>query len=209
MDILSQLATSMGDRSEAPNITLAEKIVLANDDHAITELIELLAHKTKGLRYDSIKVLYEVGVRKPTLIASHLHVFQTMLTYKDNRLQWGAMTALDAIASKYPDKVAEMLTDIVAAADSGSVITRDHAVGILIKLCSHHLSVELAYPLLIEQLLSSPINQLPMYAENTLPVIDKKNKGVFIKTLQSRLDEVDKESKKKRIEKVIKKALII
>jgi lipoate-protein ligase A len=56
-----------------------------------------------------------------------------------------------------------------------------------------------------ERLTKSPTNQLPMYAENTLPVIDETNKAAFIKTLQSRLADIEKDTKRIRVEKVIKK----
>jgi hypothetical protein len=44
-----------------------------------------------------------------------------------------------------------------------------------------------------------------MYAERTLPVISEKYKKDFVKVLSSRLKEIEKESKMKRVEKVIKK----
>jgi hypothetical protein len=44
-----------------------------------------------------------------------------------------------------------------------------------------------------------------MYAENAIPVITEKDKQLFIKTLTSRLDDIDKESKRKRVEKVMKR----
>jgi hypothetical protein len=55
------------------------------------------------------------------------------------------------------------------------------------------------------ELMGSATHQLPMYAENAVPVINESNKAVFIKTLNSRLDEIEKERKRKRVEKVIKK----
>ena len=44
-----------------------------------------------------------------------------------------------------------------------------------------------------------------MYAENTLPVVNEKYKAVFIKTLTSRLNDFEKETKRKRVEKVLNK----
>jgi hypothetical protein len=44
-----------------------------------------------------------------------------------------------------------------------------------------------------------------MYAEKAMPIINDKNKVVFIKTLTSRLDSVKKETKRKRVQKVIEK----
>jgi len=55
-------------------------------------------------------------------------------------------------------------------------------------------------------LMTCPTNQLPMYAENTLPIITEENKSTFIKTLNSRLGEIEKDTKRQRVDKVIKKA---
>ncbi|WP_420603596.1 hypothetical protein [Flagellimonas sp.] len=78
-------------------------------------------------------------------------------------------------------------------------------MNILITLCSIEDYAENTFPLLIEQLLKSATNQLPMYAERAIPIINDQNKTLFVKTLASRLDDIEKESKRKRVEKVIKK----
>jgi hypothetical protein len=44
-----------------------------------------------------------------------------------------------------------------------------------------------------------------MYAENALPIVNEKNKALFIRTLTARLDDFEKETKRKRVEKVLKK----
>jgi hypothetical protein len=62
-----------------------------------------------------------------------------------------------------------------------------------------------AIPLLLEQLQQSLPNQLPMYAEQALPVIPAAHKAALTAVLQSRLGDMEKESKRKRIEKVISK----
>jgi len=115
------------------------------------------------------------------------------------------MTALNSITLENPKAIYASLPGIVAAANKGSVITKDHAVNILIKLCSLKQYADHAFSLLNEQLVSSPANQLPMYAEKALPIITGKNKALFIATLTSRLTDIDKDTKRKRIEKVIKK----
>jgi len=57
---------------------------------------------------------------------------------------------------------------------------------------------------LIDQIQKSPVNQLPMYAERTMEIISDKNKTLFIRTLSSRLYYIEKETKRKRVERVIK-----
>lgn len=205
MTIISKLASSIRRRDEEPNIELADKISKSNDKKAIAELIENLNSADKGIQNDCIKVLYEVGERKPSLIAGHTEVFMNLLDHKNNRLQWGAMTAINSITLENPKLVYSSISRIISAADNGSVITKDYAVNILIKLCSLKQHAESAFTLLNEQLLKCPTNQLPMYAEKAISIITGRSKSTFIKTLTSRLSQIEKETKRKRVEKVIRK----
>lgn len=68
--IVLLLASSLGKRNEQPNIAHAEDIVRNNNPGAIDELMGLL--KGKALRQDAIKVLYEIGERRPELITEYL-----------------------------------------------------------------------------------------------------------------------------------------
>lgn len=201
--VSSLLATALDRRDEESNIALAEKIVAEKDTAAVQELIALLGNKK--LQNDAIKVLYEAAERNVTLILPHISEFVALLSSKNNRLQWGAMTALYQISKHTPKEIHTVLTPIVAAADKGSVITTDNAVLILVELCGNPAYASDAFPLLSEQLLKSPVNQLPMYAEKSLPIINAGNKSRFLEILTSRLPEIDKESKRKRVEKVFKK----
>ena len=205
MSVIEKLATTLGRRDEVTNQELAQQIADDSDKKSVKELIELLGHKSKDLQHDSIKVLYEIAERKPALVGEYTQVFLDLLKHKNNRLQWGAMHAIDAITLEQPKLIYTALPEILAAADKGSVITRDHAVNILIKLGTLKAYAEDVFPLLIEQLMASPPNQVPMYAERAMPIIHEKNKAVFADTLRSRLDDMEKESKRKRVEKVIKR----
>ncbi len=128
-----------------------------------------------------------------------------MLESKSNRLVWGAMIALDAIALQEPKGVYSLLVRIMAAADAGSVITRDHAVGILTKLGTLKPYEAKCLPLLIEQLRTCPTNQLPMYAEMSLAVATDKNGKELEKVLSKRLGNLEKDSQRKRLTKVLKR----
>jgi hypothetical protein len=205
VSILGKLSSSLGRRDEKPNQELAKQIVSKSDAKDVKELVDNLANKSKDIQSDCIKVLYEVGEKKPELISKYAKEFVALLDSTNNRLQWGAMTALDAIAALDPKTIYPALGKILDIAEKGSVITRDHAVGILIKLCSVKAYSDYAFTLLIGELKTAPTNQLPMYAENAMPVISDKNKPLFIKTLSSRLDDIEKDTKRKRVEKVIKK----
>jgi hypothetical protein len=205
MSALNKLASVLGRRDEAPNIALARQLVDANDQDGIRELVEGLHHKKKDIQSDCIKVLYEAGERKPELLADHLNVFVSLLESNNNRLQWGSMAAISAIARKKPDLIYKVLPKIIAAADKGTVITRDEAVRILITLIKEKKYSETAFALVLEQILKSPPNQVPMYAEMALPEVNEKNKSNFVKALSSRLADIEKDTKKKRVETVIRK----
>lgn len=205
MTVISKLAYSLNRRDEVPNQELAKQIVAENDKNGIKELVENLDNKNKDIQSDCIKVLYEIGERKPALIAEYAKDFVALLDNKNNRLQWGAMTAINTNTLENPKVVHSALKKIIAVADSGSVITKDYAVNILISLCSLKPYAAEAFSLLLEQLANSPVNQLPMYAEKALPVITDKSKAQFIKVLSSRLSDIEKDTKRKRVEKVIKK----
>lgn len=205
MSILPKLASSLGRRDEVPNQELAKQLVKSKDKKAIVELVENLSKKDKNIQSDCIKVLYEIGEQQPELIAEYAQEFITLLDNKNNRLVWGAMTALDCIASVNPNGIYKQLAKILDVADKGSVITKDHGISILIKLVKEKTYTDNALTLLLDQLRTCANSQLPMYAENAIPVIIEKYKKDFIKVLTSRIPDIEKETKQKRVEKVIKK----
>jgi len=205
MKAIDLLATSLNKRDEKANQELALVIIKGSRKDWIKELVDNLNHKDKNIQSDCIKVLYEIGENgAPDLIAPYIREFGNLLTSKNNRLIWGAMIALDMIASVNPKEIFDFLPSIQKTIDKGYVITIDHGVGILAKLSAHPELAKKAFPLLIDQLAKCPIKQLPTYAEKTLVAINQTNKRQFAEFLESRLPEIEKESQKKRIEKILK-----
>ncbi|GGC79926.1 hypothetical protein GCM10011508_04150 [Flavobacterium lutivivi] len=205
MSVLNLLATSLNRRDEIPNQELAKNIAQKNDSDSVAELVSLLKHKDKNIRHDSIKTLYEIGYLKPELIAEHVNAFMEQLDSKNNRMQWGAMIALGTVAAVKPKELYHHLSKLIDTAEKGSVITKDNLMQILINLCKTKDYQEDAFLLFNEQLLKSLPNQLPMYAERFLPVLTEKQKPVFLKTLSLRINDLEKETKRKRVEKIISK----
>lgn len=128
MSVIPKLSSSLNQSNELANQELALQIVQSEDLDAVKELIENLGNPDKNIQSDCIKVLYEIGMQKPELIQAYEEVFVSLLQSKNNRLVWGAMTALDGISNLYPDKIYQSLPEILDAAHHGSVITKDHAV---------------------------------------------------------------------------------
>ena len=206
MQAIDRLSSALGRKDEVPNQELAKAITTAKDTAAVTALIENLHNKNKSIQSDCIKVIYEIGAIAPALIAKYDKELLELLENKNNRLQWGTMTALSTIVREKPESIFRHLPKLVAVAEKGSVITRDSLVAILLSLAAVPQYAADAFDLFCEQLMKCPLNQLPMYAENALPVINQANKETFTRILVSRLGDLEKESKIKRLEKVMRKA---
>ena len=201
---LSELSSSLNSRSEEPNVMLASKLAAGMDSQSIKILVENLHHKNRSIQGDCIKVLYEVGEINPELIKPYVPDFLECLNSKNNRMVWGGMTALSAVAKVAQSMLKPQLDKILSAGKNGSVIAMDHAVRILVSLCLDDLSDEKPIVLLYELLIKCPDNQFPMYCEQSTEVM-KAASALFLPLLENRLGSLPKESQKKRIIKVLKK----
>ncbi len=203
--IQDQLASSLGKSDEGPNIALAEKIVKKTDVIGMKDLIGLLMHKSGTVRNDVIKVIYEIAERNVDLVLPYTDTVLLLLDHQDNRMKWGAMSALSAISKTKPDLMAQHLLNILKAMDTGSVITRDHGIYILCNISGLPSYHDDCLELLLEQLEKAPVNQTPMYAEQIANIISEPYKKRFIKIISSRKDVLEIPSKQKRLEKLLKK----
>lgn len=203
--IQEKLASSLGRRDETPNIQLAQEISNNKDIQAVKDLVLLLKGKNKDFQNDSIKVLYEVAEQTPELISDFIQDFIEALKSKNNRLQWGAMTALKKITPFKSEQIFKNILVLEQATEQGSVITRDNFIEILAILLEEKEYANLILPMMLNQLKNCPTNQLPMYTEILAPKISPTTCKAFKETVSGRLNEIDKESKRKRIEKVLKK----
>ena len=176
---------------------------MAPDNAAIAELVAALSTGPTALANDAIKVLYELGERRPERVADHLDAFLAALKSKNNRQVWGAMSALDAIATLKADTLAAHLPEILAAANKGSVIAKDKAVSILAKLVAAGQG-DKALPPLLAMVRTAAVNQLPMYAEIAGPVIDAAHRSEFVGIVTARLATVEQPPKRARLEKLLR-----
>ena len=205
--LLHRLSAAGKNRDEQANLALAKGIAARRNEAEVVELFNLLEQKSKDLQHDVIKVIYEIAVISPTLIAPFSGKLVQLLTHTSNRVQWGAMTALAAITAEVPATIFSFLPAIIEAAEKGSVITNDQCVYHLAKLAAEKRFEDACLAELNKRLQKAPVNQLPMYAEIFAPVINVKHRSAFVKTLSLRLNEIEKESKRLRVEKIIRKLL--
>ena len=202
--IADRLAGALERRDEHPNIALAEDLASSSDVSAIAELADLVREGDTRQRNDAMKVLYEIGARRPDLLASHCGLFLEALGSKTNRQVWGAMSALDTLASLRADEIAAELPKIIDAADRGSVIAKDRCTSILTKLAKAGYA-ERAVPILLERLKSAAPNQFPTYAEQTADVVTATEKPGLIATIRQRLGSMTQKAKRERMEKLLRK----
>ena len=90
MSVLGRLASALERNDERPNVELAEALVAKPDKAAIVELADALSAGTVAQQNDAIKVLYEIGERKPELVAPHAEALFALLKSKNNRNVCGA-----------------------------------------------------------------------------------------------------------------------
>lgn len=185
--MLEQLACNQGRRDEVPNIALAKRIVEENDSDGIRELILGVKGKNKDVANDCIKVLYEVGERKPELIRQYVMTFLELLLSKNNRLVWGAMTALAEMAQLESQVIYQHLEMVRSAYRSGSVITRDQSITVFAKVCliEHEHEKEL-FSFLMDHLKHCRPKEVAQHAERIAICVNRENYKAFEAVLRDR-----------------------
>jgi len=206
MSVLNRLAHSQGRRDEIPNQELARSLAAKKDKAGLREVAENLWNKDKNIQADCIKVLYEVGYIDPSLIAGYVDDFAKLLKSRNNRLVWGAMTALAEAARADPGAVFKHLDEIKRAKETGSVITVDNAIAALACTAAGDAKYNQAiFPYLLKHLSSCRPREVPQHSEKTLPAVNRTNQKQFVAVLEKRMEDLSG-SGLARVKKVIKQA---
>lgn len=204
MTIEARLATALERNDEQPNIALAEALARSGNRADIAELAGLLTTGTKPVRHDAIKAFYELGERRPDLISPYLDRLIGLLATKDNRMLWGAMSALAALAPGQAEKLMPHLNQVLDAADRSSVIAKDKCMTILAALNSNARFTGIVTPVILNRLRHAAVNQTPMYAELAASTIAPADIPAFREVIEQRLAAMSFPAKRKRLEKVLK-----
>lgn len=206
MTVLEQLASAQNIKGEQPNIDLAETLVASKNQSDIAAVVAGLTAKQK-VANDCIKVLYEIGARAPELIAPYDQQFLDGLKSKNNRLVWGSMTALSEIVELQAAHIYAQVDVVLAAFESGSVITIDNGVTVLAKLSAANDSYQARlFPFLLQHLTTCRAKEVPQHAERTMIAVNANNSAEFVKVLQKRLPELSS-AQQKRVNKILKNYL--
>lgn len=202
--MIELLACKLGRNDEIPNIELAENLCENNDKSGVYEIVEGLKSKDQPVANDCIKVLYEIGKRKPELIADFVDVFIHSLSDKSNRIVWGSMMALAFITPIKPDEIFNNLSKIIEAYKKGSVITVDNSISVLALLCKARSEYHtIVLPILREHLENCRPKEIPQHFERIMTCMNSGNKDAFIKAIEARTKEMT-EAQNSRVSKLLK-----
>lgn len=205
MSLVNRLSSSQDRRDQLPNEILGKEIAESKDHKSIRIISGLLLDpETKlEIKADLLKVLECVGNIAPELIAEEYTHVVPFLHHKKNHMVWRAMCVLSQISSFNRQKIYADLADILQVMDRGSVITRDHGFSLLVDLYSDEAYKAEIGPLIEEQIMSAPDNQLGQYAEKWMRVTTKKEAKSLLSILEDRSTDLKNQSHIKRISKLI------
>jgi len=205
MGIEEKFSSSFGRRDQGPNRELARAITAVRDFEAVAEIFELLSKKSgTRLRNDAILTIAAISNESPDMLTSYVGELVGLLNSKVNRQIFGAMIGLSNLSALVPEQLLSHLGLILESMDDGTVVTRDHGFTILTQVYKVDRS-EMLLPLILEQLMKAPPNQLGQYAEKFISVMDYDHRDQLAAVLEERLQELVSDTHKKRLSKNLKK----
>ncbi|MCB9438201.1 MAG: hypothetical protein H6673_14585 [Anaerolineales bacterium] len=204
MSVLNRIASALNRNDEVPNQELAKELVESGDSVGIAELVAALDNPSKAIRNDCIKVLYEIGYLQPELITPHAEAFIQHLHSRDNRMVWGAMTALGMIAPLQAIIIGQHLDEVQRVTEKGSVITQDWGIRVLAAVSAHAPEHEgRIFPFLLNFLQECRPKDVPGHAESCMVAVNSANRAQMVAVLEARLPALTP-PQTKRVQKVIR-----
>ena len=127
MEILNQLSSPKGDKTEISNRLVAEKCIAS--PRLLAEIAVGLEESDKKLQSDSIEVFTFVSEVKPEIVVPYAENILPLLYSKETKTRWEAVHTLSLIADKIPDIIVSVLPLLQSLAEKDkSTIVRDYAI---------------------------------------------------------------------------------
>ena len=127
MEILNQLSSQKGDKTEIANKLVAEKCIA--NPKILVEIAIGLEDKDKKLQSDCIEVFTLVSEVKPEFVIPYADNILPLLHSKETKTRWEAIHTLSFIAEKIPDTIFSVLPVIQLLVEKDkSTIVRDYAM---------------------------------------------------------------------------------
>ena len=191
MSTLEKISFFQNRRDEVSNQLLAKELARTKDKQGIREIADNLENKNKNIRSDCLKVLYEIGYLVPGLIADFGNDFLKLLKSKDNRMVWGAMIGLAAIASRCPQEIWAQIDAVIGIVENGTVITQLWGMRVLAQVATADKKFkEKIFPFLLKHIRGCIPRDVPTHAESILCSVDQHNKEVLLSALEARRAEM-------------------
>jgi len=126
MDILNQLSSQKGDKTEISNRLVAEQCIA--NPKLLAEIVIGLEDKDKKMQSDCIEVFTLVSEARPEFIVPYADNILPLLYSKESKTRWEAVHTLLLIAEKIPDIVSSILPVFQTLVEKDkSTIVRDYA----------------------------------------------------------------------------------
>jgi len=127
MEILNQLSSQKGDKTEIANRLVAEKCIA--NPKILAEIAIGLADKDKKLQSDCIEVFTLVAEVKPELVVPYSENILPLLSGKETKTRWESVHTLSFIADKIPEIIFSVLPTLQSLVEKDkSTIVRDYAM---------------------------------------------------------------------------------
>ena len=127
MEILNQLSSQKGDKTEDSNKMVADKCIA--NPRLLAEIAVGLEDKDKKLQSDCMEVCTLVSEKKPELVVQYAENIVPLLSSKETKTRWEAVHTLSFIAEKIPDVILSILPTLQSFIEKDkSTIVRDYTI---------------------------------------------------------------------------------
>ena len=127
MEILNQLSSRKGDKTEDSNKIVAEQCIA--NPRLLAEIAVGLEDKNKKLQSDCMEVFTIVSEKNPELIVPYAENILHLLYSKETKTRWEAVHTLSFITEKIPDVIFSILPTLQSLIEKDkSTIVRDYAI---------------------------------------------------------------------------------
>ena len=127
MEILTQLSSQKGDKTEASNQIVAEKCIA--NPRILAEIAVGLENTDRKLQADCMEVFTLVAEKKPEFVVPYSENILPLLYSKETKTRWEAVHTLSFIADKIPDVIFSILPVLQSFIEKDkSTIVRDYAM---------------------------------------------------------------------------------
>jgi len=206
MSILDRLSSSLGKRDTAANKAVAKDC--AAKPELLTEVAVGFSDKSAPLRGDCAEVFAETSLLNPEATAPHIELMLAQLNDHNNRVRWEILMGISAVAPIKPAEIFAQREQLLAMAQTGSVIVKDGAVLSLSRVAGANGEYRQALlPELLELFTDCRPKDTPRYGEYISEAVadDSKSAAALADALEQRIDECTNKTALGRVYKLLKK----